>query len=122
MGVVALLSGCGDCGNEVLAELPAPSGSYRAVVFQRDCGATTGFSTQLSLLRPTEQAVRGGNVFVADTDHGRAPAGPGGGPRIAVEWRGGDTLIVRHHPNARLFRAESVHATITVRYVPDLRE
>lgn len=38
---------------------------------------------------------------------------------MAVEWRGTDTLIVRHHPRARVFRSDTVHAGITVRYVRD---
>jgi hypothetical protein len=34
------------CGNEILAESLSPDGSKKFVVFQRSCGATTGFSTQ----------------------------------------------------------------------------
>src|SRR5688572_11020252 len=75
----------GMCRNEVLAELPAPDNRNRAVVFQRDCGATTGFSTQVSVLRGSRRLPNeGGNVFVADSDHGQAPAGPGSGPAVEV--------------------------------------
>lgn len=92
------------CGNEVIAEVPSPDGKYKVVVFQRDCGATTGFSTQLSLL-PSKRMLDDvpGNIFVADTNHGAAPSGPGGGPSVAVHWLGSDALEVVHHPRARIF-------------------
>lgn len=49
--VLALLS-CDDgpCGNTVLQSVVSPDGRIKAVVFSRDCGATTGYSTQLSLV------------------------------------------------------------------------
>ena len=37
------------CGNEILGEFASPDRKKKVVVFQRDCGATTGFSTQASL-------------------------------------------------------------------------
>jgi hypothetical protein len=44
----------------------------------RSCGATTGFSTQASLLK-SDQALptMAGNLYIADNNHGVAPAGPG---------------------------------------------
>ena len=62
------------CGNEVLQELPSPGAPLVAVVFRRDCGATTDVSTQLSILaRGATLQNRAGNVFVADSKHGAAP-------------------------------------------------
>jgi hypothetical protein len=64
------------CANDLLTEIPSPDGALKAVVFQRDCGATTSFSTQISILwtnRPLPNET--GNLFVADTDHGKAPRG-----------------------------------------------
>src|SRR5918992_4542304 len=99
----------GGCGNELLKSIASPDGRRKLVIFQRDCGATTGFSTQASLL-PAGDGLRGsGNVFIADTDHGKAPSGPGGGPQLAARWIAKDTLELRYHPRARLFVADSVH-------------
>jgi invasion protein IalB len=39
------------CGNTVLAETSSPDGKYRAITFDRDCGATTNASTQVSVIR-----------------------------------------------------------------------
>ena len=105
-----LVAGFGSlCNNDLLETISSPSGGRKIVIFQRDCGATTGFSTQASLL-PVGDPLRGsGNVFIADTDHGKAPSGPGGGPQLAARWIGDDTLELRYHPQARVFRADSVH-------------
>src|SRR5262245_58728358 len=83
-----LAASCGkfdSCGNDVLARVPSPTGSRQAIVFERDCGATTGFSTQISIVGRDEvvreqpstwAATESGNVLVIDADHGAATAGP----------------------------------------------
>ena len=38
------------CGNEIFQEKLEPNGRFKAVLFQRDCGSTTGFNTQISLV------------------------------------------------------------------------
>ena len=42
------------CANTVSAEHISPDGKLRAVLFERDCGATTNWSSQISILRRTE--------------------------------------------------------------------
>ncbi|MBX3610972.1 MAG: hypothetical protein KF871_13865 [Hydrogenophaga sp.] len=94
------------CTNRVLDNQPSPDGHWRAVVFERNCGASTGFSTQVSVLAVrAELRNRAGNLFIADTDHGAAPSGRGGGPAVTVQWRSARQLVVRHHPAARVFKA-----------------
>lgn len=109
------------CGNELLAEVASPDGELRAVVFQRDCGATTGFSTQVSVLRRGEPLEdRPGNVFVADTGHGAAPSGPGGGPAVSARWLSSEELEVAHHPAARVFSSSPAFGSVKVRHVQAL--
>lgn len=43
------------CGNNVLHTIPSPDGKVKAVLFQRDCGATTRASQQLFLLPQGEK-------------------------------------------------------------------
>ena len=93
------------CENEVLGRFPSSDGKLEAVAFQRSCGATTGFSTQLSVLRMGEALPNEpGNVAGSDTNGGQAPAGPGGGPELRVSWWG-DQLRVWHHRQARITAA-----------------
>ena len=49
--VGASASGCGDiCSNEPAAVIPSPSGKSKAVIFHRNCGATTGPNTQVAVI------------------------------------------------------------------------
>jgi len=113
-------AGCDSgCANRVVSESASPDGRRHAVVFSRDCGATTGFSTQVSVLPAGREPSGAGNVFGADGDHGRAPAGPGGGPVVHVRWLGRRTLEVRYDGRARIFKRDARHDDTNVRFVAD---
>lgn len=106
------------CRNEVISESPSPDGTKRLVVFQRDCGATTDFSTQVSVLPASAPLPNAkGNVFISDTDHGVAPAGPSGGPSVTVTWESARSVVLTHHPKVRVFKSESDAGGVQVRYV-----
>jgi hypothetical protein len=91
--------------------MSSPDDSLDAVVFRRDCGATTGLSTQISLLRKGTSLPNGpGNVFSADTNYGVAPSAKWGGPPVDVKWSAKRTLIVVTDPAARIFRQDSLVA------------
>lgn len=106
------------CGNTVLATVPSPDGTLQAIVFERDCGATTGFSTQVSIVKEGARLSNGpGNAFVADDDHGAASAARGRGPDVTAEWRGTDTLVVQYDGRARVFHAAPRVRGITVRVI-----
>lgn len=115
-----LLSGTDDfCGNSPLLEVPSPSGDWKVVVFERNCGATTGFSTQVSVIKAgTSLPNEGGNLFVADTNHNAAPSGPGGGPAVRVTWVAPSNIRIEHHPLARLIKAQPSYSGIRIDYVP----
>jgi hypothetical protein len=124
ISVLATIAGCvgldGMCANERLADLPSPDGRWHAVVFQRDCGATTGSSTQVSVLLAGDSLKNeGGNIFTADTDHGAAPPGLGGGRTASARWIALDTLEVRFHPRSRVFTHETQVGAVAIRYVAD---
>jgi len=94
------------CGNTVLTQYPSPNRKLKAVVFERSCGATTGFSTQVSILQTGSVLENAGaNLFVADTDHGRAPSGFGGGPEVRFLWISDSSAELQYHPLARTYLA-----------------
>jgi hypothetical protein len=117
-GLTLAAAAC-ECEDTALREIPAPGAERRAVVFERNCGAATGFSTQVSVLGARERVSGAGSVFRADTDHGRAPAAEWGGPAVAVEWVGPDTLRIRHDVRVRVFRADRRRGAVTLLYVRD---
>jgi len=96
----------GMCANDVIKEAVSPDGRKKVVVFQRNCGATTDFSTQAVLSVGRSLPDDGGNVFSADTNYGAAPSGSGGGPELEASWVGPKELVLEHHAQARVFKAE----------------
>jgi hypothetical protein len=112
--------GCRDpggiCENAAVARVASPDGTREAVLFQRSCGATTGYSTQLSLVGRGEEPAGAGTAFVADTDHGKAAAAGWGGPWAEPSWRSPTQLLVRYDRRARLFRSEDNVDGVTIRY------
>lgn len=99
-----VIGGCSDpCSNTLVASKAAPDGRHRAVLFQRDCGTTTGFSTQLSVVASNEEPTGGGNSFRADDDHGAAHLGAWGGPWAEIKWLAKDHLLVRYSAKSRIF-------------------
>ncbi len=107
----------GECRNEILSELNAPGNAVKYVVFQRDCGETTGFSTQVSLIKVGETLKNeSGNIFIADTNHHKAPTGVGGGPEVRIKWVSDTHLQIRHHQMVRAFLAERNNNGVRIDY------
>lgn len=77
----------GACSNEVIATASSPDGRIDAVVFQRSCGASTSFSTHLSLVEEgTELPDEYGNVLSIRGRPSETIAG--------IEWAGAERLTV----------------------------
>lgn len=114
----ASLAACaGDmCGNTIVIDLKSPDHLHRAIMFQRDCGATTGFTTQVSILGAGDSLVGSGNTYVADDDHGKARAGDWGGPWTQIEWRSADHVVVRYAPGSRVFHQAAKVGGVRVTY------
>jgi len=111
------LGACSDtCSNEVVSRLASPGGEREAVMFQRDCGATSGFSTQVSILEQADQLSGGGNTFRADDDHGAARIGAWGGSWAEMEWLASDRLLIRYATNSRLFEQDESVSGVAISY------
>ncbi len=112
-----MLGACSDtCSNEVVTRLASPDGEREAVMFQRDCGATTGFSTQISILEAGEQLSGGGNTFRADDDQGAARTGTWGGSWAEMKWLASDRLLIRFATKSRLFEQDESVLGVAIRY------
>lgn len=88
LSILALLifvQGCSfPCEDTVKTELESPDGQHIVTIFERDCGATTDFSTVVSL-RPRSSSFSGdtGRIFVAK-----------GRPSIRATWDGPGSLRI----------------------------
>jgi hypothetical protein len=115
LSCVLSLSGCGLCRNEEIREVASPSGAKKAVVFIRECGATTGFSTHVSVLEWTDRLWNNaGNVFIADDNAGMAPSGQHGELDLAVHWASDQSLWIDYPSGARLFGKATSNQPVTV--------
>lgn len=108
----------GGCENNILSEAASPNGRLNAVLFERSCGATTGHSTQVSVMRSGVRPDASGNAFVADTNHGAADGSVGGGPWVEAVWTDDENLIVRYDAQARVFTEQPDIAGVRITYQP----
>ena len=110
----------GMCTTTVFDEIPSPSNKLKAVVFQIDCGATTDFNTQVAIVKASFDTSDAKSLpkgfFVADKDHGHAPAGITQGPEVRLTWESDETLNLQYHQFARIFRSESEQRGVTIKY------
>ncbi len=88
-------------------------------MFMRECGATTDFTTQVSVDPWFWQFV--GNAFVADGYNG-GTRGSWGGPWADMKWIGPAELVVTYDQKARLFDNNKVVRGVNVTYRPVVRE
>lgn len=65
---IFILSGCGVCSTNQIASYPSLNNKNKAVVYQFDCGATTGYSTHVAILPIEEELEK--DPFSADSVKG----------------------------------------------------
>lgn len=110
IGVLASLtvafSGCGLCANDVIQTIASPSGSLKAVVFHRDCGATTDFSTQVSILDTQDSLPnQGGNTLVIGS---KMP--------LRIQWQSSSTLRISGLGSAKVYYQKAEVTGVAVSY------
>lgn len=89
------------CGNDIQREVPSPNGDKVAYVFLRSCGATTGYSPQLSILNKGDEFENEvGNAFKSDKS-------------FSIEWINDNNLKVIYprssKPSEKDKRVNGVH-------------
>jgi hypothetical protein len=94
------------CANEVSRSIISPSGKIKAVVFSRNCGATTGFNTQVSII-PVSRVLpdQDGNSLILD-----------GAIELKVEWKSDSELHIRGVGSSRVFKQGGSMEGISISY------
>lgn len=108
--VSAFLTGCeGDmCENEISQSITSPSGSYVAYVFSRNCGATTGFNTQVSILSPTAKPPHdAGNLYISNLQF-----------PVQLQWQSDKVLKVSGATGSSTIKQLTTVEGVQVIYVP----
>ena len=109
LGVLnTLLMGCDtSCENIVNERVISTDKSFQAVLFSRNCGATTGFNSQVSVLPVTDSDVRdSGNVLVLNEP---SP--------LRMRWRSERELVITGAGNsAAVMKKNAAVAGVSVIY------
>lgn len=98
------------CANQIYQEVYSADRTLKAVVFQRDCGATTGFSTQVSVLPAGETLGNdvSGNLYIAN---GR-PADS----RLLLQWTSQRSMLIQGHVTDAI-KQETMIEDVVVSYI-----
>ena len=107
------------CSTETVKSLRSPTGDHQATMFMRECGATTDFTTQVSVDPWFWQVF--GNAFIADGYNG-GTRGSWGGPWADMEWAGPNDLVVTYDKQARIFDRNSIVGSVRIIYRPVSRQ
>ncbi|MFF5395871.1 hypothetical protein ACFY5J_00560 [Peribacillus butanolivorans] len=93
------------CGNDIKQKTPSPSGEKVAYIFERSCGATTGFSPQLSILNKDDDFQNeSGNTFRSDKD-------------FSIEWLNERNLKVIYDKSSETSEMDKKVNGIKIKYV-----
>ena len=108
------------CEGTVAYQVPSPDRRLSAIVFQYDCGATTSFSTHVSIVdSERELAAAPGNVFTADSNRGQAPADSTGLVWVRPVWAGPDSLEIRYDFRARPFLRQRRLGNVRIGFIAE---
>ena len=97
------------CSNEINLDLVSPDKRHKAIIYQRDCGATTGFSTQISIIKNNEKlANESGNVLTSD--------GRPNDNDYRLKWLRADELLISSTHGKRINFKEKSIGVISISY------
>lgn len=106
------------CGNKIIRTEFSPDKKYKIVIFLRDCGATTNFSTQVSILKVAEKLKNeSGNIFSADSERGKAKIDENNIVAIKSKWISNNKVIITYDKNARIFKTQNSLDEIEIDYM-----
>jgi hypothetical protein len=98
-----------DCSNELAVEKISPNKSFIATVFERDCGATTGYATWVTIRKSSERF---------NPEYQKAVlvlAGKNDANNIDLKWSKEDSLLIRF-TNAKVFHQDKMFGNVIINY------
>ena len=105
------------CGNHLIESKFSPNKQYKVLIFSRDCGATTGFSTHISIVDADESLGKNdtGNMFIADYNHGKAKMN-GEIINLNIRWLDDEKIILEYDKNAEIYKNNDAEKGIDIIY------
>lgn len=109
IAITLLLQSCGACENDIFQTISSPSQKYSAVIFNRDCGATTGFSTQISITGFGDSlSNNGGNILVIDNHPSKT--------KVQVLWLSDSELTITSLGKNKIYSQEHSFGKVKINY------
>jgi hypothetical protein len=108
-------TGCG-CENTVYDALVSPDGQRKAVLFSRNCGATTGPNLQVSVVSRERSARGGGNTATMDVGHDSTLWHANLPSLVKVTWVSPSRLMIAYDRRLRVFSKQASVANVDVEY------
>lgn len=99
----------GPCETEIIDRSMSPNQEYTAVLFSRNCGATTGENFQVSIIGRNEHLNGDGNALILDH-------APKYGRMWNPRWVSDEELELSIPNSARVFRQNSSAGSINIEY------
>jgi hypothetical protein len=96
------------CGSDEKSRFPSPDGRHDAVVYLHDCGATTGYTTEVAIVRSRARVPHG---------HGNVGSSEWVG-RVQALWQGPDSLTILYDDRLELLGKERQVQGIRIGYRP----
>lgn len=105
------------CGNHLIESKFSPNKKFKVLIFSRECGATTGNSTQISIVDYDDKLEKNdsGNIFIADYNHGEAKMN-GEIINVKTKWLNNENLIIEYDEKVRIFKIEDSKNGINITY------
>jgi len=97
------------CGNEISKTELSPDGVSKAVVYNRDCGATTGFNTQVSIIGAEDQlSNNSGNILIIKNKE-----------NLTLNWLSNNQLEIKGNLSNETFKKEQRYKGFLITYVQE---
>ncbi|MGY6648315.1 DUF5412 family protein [Wenyingzhuangia sp. IMCC45574] len=115
--IASLFSSENMCEQSIVEIKVSPNKLKKAIILEKNCGATSGLSTQLHVLNINENINEKYNPFFsADSDHGKAEITEENIININIDWSDNETLVVEYDKKARVFIKEKAQNEVVVEY------
>ncbi len=82
------------CGTGDITEVSAPDGRHKIVVYKFDCGATTDFSLEVSLLQGSRKLPKYRTANLLYSHYHQRPTNIGAGKNFQVDWIDSSHVVV----------------------------
>lgn len=116
ISVIYSISNLIEAENTIISKIENSNKKYTVYIFERNAGATTDYSTQITILRSNKKFRNSpGNIFIAD--RGQAELSDFGIINIDVIWEDQNTLIIKYDKKARIFIRKDTFENIQIKYI-----